>query len=215
MRYFYLHGFASGPSSSKAVYLAEQMQALGLTLECLDFNSGGFESLTISRQVEQTLAAIGDQPATVIGSSLGGLTAAWVAERSRLVERLILLAPAFQFAMIIRQSLGAEALAVWAEIGSRPFFHYVEGQELSLDYGFWRDAESLSEQQLQRPVPTLIIHGRADGVVPLEVSSTYAATRPWVELRSVDSDHSLGDQKAEIWALMQAFCELHVLNSSM
>ncbi len=208
MRYLYLHGFASGPTSSKGVYLTEQMQALGLTLECLDFNVGGFESLTISRQVEQTLAAVGDQPATVIGSSLGGLTAAWAAQRSRQVERLILLAPAFQFVQTMGQSLGAAALATWAQVESRPFFHYVQGCELNLNYDFWRDALSLDERQLQRPVPTLIIHGRGDAVVPLEVSSTYAASRPWVELRSVESDHSLGDQKGVIWELMQAFCHL-------
>lgn len=208
MRYLYLHGFASGPTSSKGVYLTEQMQALGLTLECLDFNIGGFESLTISRQVEQTLAAMGDQPATVIGSSLGGLTAAWAAERSRQVERLILLAPAFQFTHIMAQSLGTDALAAWEQTGSRPFFHYVEGRELNLDYSFWRDALSLDEQQLQRPLPTLIIHGRGDDVVPLDVSSTYAASRPWVELRSVTSDHSLSDQKQVIWELLQAFCDL-------
>ncbi len=207
MRYLYLHGFASGPTSSKGVYLAEQMQALGLSLECLDFNVGGFESLTISRQIEQTLAAMGDQPATVIGSSLGGLTAAWAAERSRQVTRLILLAPAFQFVKIMEQSLGTEALAAWQAAGSRPFFHYAQGSELNLEYGFWCDALSLDERQLQRPVPTLIVHGRGDTVVPLEVSSTYAASRPWVELRPVEGDHSLGNQKRDIWALLQAFCE--------
>ena len=42
-------------------------------------------------------------------------------------------------------------------------------------------------------LPTLIFHGTRDDTVDPAVSRRYAAERPEVTLRLVDSDHGLGD----------------------
>ncbi len=61
------------------------------------------------------------------------------------------------------------------------------------------DAAQYRDEALQRPVPTLILHGLQDAVVPIAASHTYAATRPWVQVQPLDSDHSLGNVLPEIW----------------
>lgn len=97
LQWFYLHGLAS-VKSRKAQLLGAFLQERGQTLHRIDFNDGGFSHLTVSRQIRQVSARIAQEERVVlIGSSLGGLTAAWVAQESLMVERLVLLAPAFGF----------------------------------------------------------------------------------------------------------------------
>ncbi|MEM8716237.1 MAG: YqiA/YcfP family alpha/beta fold hydrolase [Cyanobacteria bacterium P01_G01_bin.4] len=209
-QFVYLHGFASGPSSSKGVFLKQKLEELGIELQVPDFNEGGFTDLTVSRQIEQVCDRLSDAPAVLIGSSLGGLTAAWVAERMPQVARVVLLAPAFGFAKRWQKSLGEVAIAEWKEQGVRQFYHYGQRQELPLRYGFVEDAIGYREEDLRRRVPTAILHGRQDNVVPIEVSREYAGDRDWVMLHELDSDHALGDveSKATIWDITRSFCQL-------
>ena len=99
MDYIYLHGFASSPNSAKAQYFHSAFAELAIDLKIPDLNQGNFSQLTITRQIEQILAFFPPTPTpvTLIGSSLGGLTAALLAEKSLQVQRLVLLAPAFEF----------------------------------------------------------------------------------------------------------------------
>jgi pimeloyl-ACP methyl ester carboxylesterase len=92
---FYLHGFASSPTSTKAAYLSERLHRHGLTLECPDFNQPDFATLTLTRMLEQLDRKIAKTRATLIGSSLGGTLAILAASSfGARVERLVLLAPA-------------------------------------------------------------------------------------------------------------------------
>ncbi|MEM9509306.1 MAG: YqiA/YcfP family alpha/beta fold hydrolase, partial [Cyanobacteria bacterium P01_E01_bin.35] len=90
--YIYLHGFASSPQSSKAQYLRDRFAAQNLQLKVLDLNQEGFTSLTLTRQIKQTIAAFPDSniPVTLIGSSFGALTSAWVAQQQHQVNNLVL-----------------------------------------------------------------------------------------------------------------------------
>jgi pimeloyl-ACP methyl ester carboxylesterase len=54
-------------------------------------------------------------------------------------------------------------------------------------------------------VPTLIFHGTNDASVDASQSIRYAERRPHVDLRLVDSDHELLDQKETIWSAMRMF----------
>ena len=80
--FIYLHGFASSPESTKAVYLRDRFAELQINLTIPDLNQGDFSHLTISRQLEQVAAELPPPPTpvTLIGSSLGGLTAAHAAQ---------------------------------------------------------------------------------------------------------------------------------------
>jgi pimeloyl-ACP methyl ester carboxylesterase len=145
---------------------------------------------------------------TIVGSSLGGLTAAWITQNpsvTQRIERLVLLAPAFQFLAQWLPRLGTEALTQWATAGWLSLYHYGLGQEMPLAYQFITDAQQYDDAQLTAPVPTLILHGINDEVISVQASRDYAATRPWVSLVELISDHSLGDVQPLIWQNLQEF----------
>jgi predicted esterase YcpF (UPF0227 family) len=76
----YLHGFRSSPQSMKARVVGERMAALGLADQLLSPQLPASPKLAI----ELALAAVKDVPAgqlSIIGSSLGGYYATWLAER--------------------------------------------------------------------------------------------------------------------------------------
>lgn len=180
MTYFYLHGFASGPESAKAVYLRDRFNALSLNLNVPDLNQGDFFHLTLTRQIHQVQAAFPLPPeaVTLIGSSFGGLTAAWIGHQISQVQRLVLLAPAFEFLPRWLQMLGETQVQSWQTQTYLEFYHYSEQRQLPLSYQFVQDLAQYPDEQLQRPVSTLILHGIHDDVVPITVSRDFVAYRP-------------------------------------
>ena len=52
----------------------------------------------------------------------------------------------------------------------------------SIDFGFVEDVEAVDVGYPDVRVPTLILHGVKDDVVPIERSRTFAADKPWVRL---------------------------------
>lgn len=208
----YLHGFASGPSSTKAWYLERHLAEIGYQLHVPDLNLGDFSRATLSNQIDFLVNLIAnlrhdrpETPVVVIGSSLGGLLAVLLAARVPEVSELLLLAPAFGFGERILDHLGTDQVALWHKKGQRMFYHYGYRQEMQLPYEFLVDALKHDEKILTRPVPTLIIHGEHDEVVPLCLSHSYAKSRSHVQLQVVRSDHALTDQLQFIWEEMTRF----------
>ncbi|WP_299042188.1 YqiA/YcfP family alpha/beta fold hydrolase, partial [uncultured Thermosynechococcus sp.] len=162
MQYLYLHGFASSPRSGKAQYFRDRFEELGQSLLIPDLNQGDFFHLTLSRQIAQVAALLSPgEPVTIIGSSFGGLTAAWLAEKHPQVVQLFLLAPAFEFASHWLPRLGNQYHR-WQETGVLEVYHYTAERLLPLSYDFAKDLLAYDDRQLQRPVPTLIFHGLQD-----------------------------------------------------
>ena len=212
-QYLYLHGFASSPQSAKAQAMKTRLAALGIPLLIPDLNQGEFTQLTLSRQIQQVSALILSQsePTVLIGSSLGGLTAAWVAQQVSITERiekLVLLAPAFHFLKQWLPRLGPEALEAWRTEGTLSVYHYTEQRQLPLDYRFITDAQGYRDEDLRANIPTLILHGTDDETISIEASRAYAAPRPWVRLVELPSDHALTNVEPEIWQHTQVFLGL-------
>lgn len=208
--FIYLHGFASSPQSKKAKALGDRFTQRGIPLQTPDLNAGDFSRLTLSRQVAQVEALFPPEPepVVVIGSSFGGLTAAWLGDRHPQIQKLVLLAPAFGFLQHWLPRLGNAAVQEWRDSGYLSVHHYSKDRELPLHYDFVTDAAQYDDTTLQRPVPTMILHGRQDDVIPVDASRNYAAPRPWVSLMELDSDHALTDVEADIWEAIQTFCGL-------
>ena len=175
-----------------------------------DLNAGDFFRLTITRQLIQVASEISHDstPVTLIGSSLGGLTSAYLAQQQPQVQRLVLLAPAFGFLSHWLSKLGDEQLQRWQQDKYLKVYHYGERQSLPLSYDFVTDAVQYQEEVLQRPIPTLIIHGQHDEVIPIQASRDFARSRPWVEVVELDSDHALGNVTGEIWQAIRLFCRI-------
>ncbi|WP_219884515.1 YqiA/YcfP family alpha/beta fold hydrolase [Merismopedia glauca] len=208
MTFIYLHGFASHPQSAKAKYLRDRFTSIGLNLQIPDLNQDDFSHLTISRQVKQVANLLPSKTdsVTLIGSSLGGLTAAILAQDYLQIDRLILLAPAFNFLSHWLPKLGDEKLDRWQSEKYLPVYHSYEQKHLPLNYNFINDARQYEKLPFSRSLPTLIIHGINDETIPINSSREFANTRPWVELIELDSDHALGNSMGKIWKIIKPFC---------
>jgi len=199
MRVVYLHGFASSPQSSKAQFFRRKFAEAGVRMEIPRLDEGRFEHLTISGQLGVMDRAVGGQPAALMGSSLGGYLAALYASRHpEEIERLVLLAPAFQFPRRWRERYSDQDWERWQQEGSTPVFHYGEGRERRLGYQFVEDAAQYEEEPCFSQ-PALILHGTRDNVVPAAISTAYAAARPGVRLILLESGHELTDVLDRMW----------------
>jgi len=223
--FFYLHGFASSPASTKARFFERHLAAHGVELHRPDLNAPDFETLTITRMVRQAERAILGLPAApivLIGSSLGALVALAIASRwskrcttaeSGLVaqypiDRLILLAPALDFARSHEQRLGDEGLAQWRSAGTMPVYHYGEGRTRNVHYGLHEDALGYDAFASYLDFPILLFHGRRDDLVDPGTVEAFARSRPNVILRMFDDDHQLIASLDEIWKETSRFLGL-------
>jgi hypothetical protein len=205
MRVLYLHGFASGPTSSKGRFFREKFGALGVEVETPDLEAGDFAGLTLTRQLEAIDQCVQARRFEVlIGSSLGGYLAALYAARHPGRFRLVLLAPGFGFAQRWPERLGAKAVREWRKRGWLEVYHYGRKQSCRIGYQLLEDG---SKYEIHPDVrdPTLILHGVRDEVVPLAWSEEFAAGRPHVRLVRLESDHQLLDALDRMWEEVEAF----------
>ena len=184
MRFVYLHGFASGPQSRKALAFRAALGARGVDLEVPVLDEGDFAHLTITGQLGVIERALGGEPARLIGSSMGGYLAGLYAAGHPEVERLVLLAPAFRFAPRWKGLVRAgEDLEV---------YHYGDRAMRRVHYGLIEDAVRYPAMP-DFAQPCRIYHGVKDEVVPVEFSREFARGHGGAELREVDSGHELLD----------------------
>jgi pimeloyl-ACP methyl ester carboxylesterase len=203
-RIVYLHGFASSPQSGKARFFAGRFGELGVPFCAPELEEGNFEGLTISGQLRVVERAVAGEPAVLMGSSLGGYLAALYAARNRVVEKLVLLAPAFQFPTRWRARYTAEELERWRVLGTIPFFHYGFNRERGLGFQMVEDAARYEDEPAFEQ-PALVLHGRLDDVVPVELSKGFAQRHNSVTLRVVESGHALTDVLDQLWTETAAF----------
>ena len=173
-------------------------------MEIPQLDQGRFEELTISGQLDVIDRAVAGRPAVLMGSSLGGYLAALYASRHREIERLVLLAPAFQFPRRWRERYSNRDLDRWQREGSTPVFHYGHGRELRLGYQFVEDSARY-EDEPEFAQPALLLHGTRDDVVPAAISTAYAARRPGVRLVLLESGHELTDVLDRMWEEVAGF----------
>jgi hypothetical protein len=209
-RLLYLHGFASGPSSYKGLAVAARYAEIGVAVERLSLRVPSFEHLRLSAMIDTVRAAIGGERERVVlfGSSLGGLTACRVAERDPRVAALVLLAPALRFGERWRPRLGEEAWRAWEESGWLEVDDHAEKRRGRVDFGFMRDAMEVDAAGGGWPdvrVPTLILHGRGDAVVDVELSRAFSVDKRHVRLVEVDDGHELAASLARILAEADTF----------
>ncbi|MCY4598623.1 MAG: alpha/beta fold hydrolase [Acidobacteria bacterium] len=215
--FFYLHGLASSPRSGKARFLAEQFAARGLTLHCPDLNEPDFSTLTTTRMIGQVAAALRrlpPAPVALIGSSLGGFVALHLAEhvRSALpahpVDRLVLLAPAFDFGAPGMRERQTDWLARWRRDGWTEVQHHGYNEPRRLHFELIADAARYDSFAVRAETPMLVLHGRGDEVVDPDMVRRFADGRAHVRLVLLDDDHRLAASIARVWTETVAFLGL-------
>jgi pimeloyl-ACP methyl ester carboxylesterase len=210
VKYFYLHGFLSGPDSNKGKFLFRKFQELGEELIRPDLNGENFENLTISSQLEVVSREMESTPgkAVLIGSSLGAFIAVLAAQKHLNIEKLVLLAPALDFVSRYFQNLSQREISGWKKNGNITLYHYAYEKEMRLGYGMVEDAVKYKDIEFNRHIDTLLLHGIYDEIVPSNVSVEYLQKNPKAQLIYFHSDHSLMNQLENIWRYTTLFLEL-------
>lgn len=209
--FVYLHGFVSSPQSAKAQFFAEKLRARGIEPLIPDLNEGekGFFGLTLSRSVAQVRALLDrhgadERGAVLIGSSLGGYTAALVAHGDPRVRATLLMAPAFDLPGRWTAWLGEEQIAAWRKDRELEVDHHAWGRKEKLGFGLYIDA--LGHPPYPRTgCPTLVLHGVNDAEVGIGASQKYVEMTPEAQLVELPSDHGLLDVLDTIWQRSEEF----------
>jgi len=212
---FYLHGFASSPDSSKAVFLRDKFAGYGVPLVAPDLNAPDFGTLTMSRmvgQVEDAISRVASGAIVVVGSSFGGLVAWHVAARAernrRPLSKLVLLAPAFELGSRQGWNLSDDEVAAWQRTGWREVFHYAEDRPRRVHYALFEDTLAYRPDPLAVGTPGLVFQGSGDTVVDPGGVARFVAAHENLRLRLLDDDHQLKGSLEVIWAECEAFLGL-------
>ena len=212
---FYLHGFASSPTSTKVGYFTERLREHGIEVQCPDFNQPDFATLTLTRMLDQLGAALAavdratGGAVTLIGSSLGGTLAVLAAERfSSQLDRLVLLAPAVMFAKPGHHLLPPERIEEWRRRGALPFFHYADHAERALNFEFYDNSLRHDAFNAVFNQPALAFQGLHDASVDYRTVEAFAKTRMNLTLSLLDDDHQLMASLPRIWNDIQPFLGL-------
>ncbi len=207
--FIYLHGFLSGPDSTKARYFAEQLAVQGQTVLRPDLKGKHPAEMTLTSQLRivENLVTRAEGSVVILGSSLGAYLALIAAERHRKVRRLILMAPAFDFPRRFPQLFSPEQLQEWKNQGEQLFFFYSFGEERPLSYRFMEDLETYRSFSFRRQLPVQIFHGIRDEIVPYSLSIDYLHHHPMCDLVLLNTDHGMLDKMDIMWEYMKVFLQ--------
>jgi uncharacterized protein len=152
--FIYLHGFNSAPASFKARALAQRLAERG--------HGDAFAAPALSHwpqiaigQIEALIAACDPASITLIGSSLGGHYATWLAERHGL--RAVLVNPAIAPAALLAQAIG-------------PHTNLYTGERYVLTPAHIEQLRALDLAHITRPQRYLLVVATADEVLDARVA---------------------------------------------
>jgi alpha-beta hydrolase superfamily lysophospholipase len=209
----YLHGLGSGPRSQKGILVRDHFKALGCSVSLPSITVPNLERLSplaAIKVVQDEIAARADEPVVLVGSSFGAFVAIHAVagmspgERTHL-QRIALLAPVFDPWDPRSGLLTPERERLWRESGVAPVLDLESGRETPVHYGFVEELRALDARNLQLPVPTLIIHGIQDEVVPVSQSEDFASQRPEVVLELFEDTHQLLRDPGKMLNSMERF----------
>ncbi|MBT3514727.1 MAG: alpha/beta fold hydrolase [Nitrospina sp.] len=192
--FVYLHGFASGPSSQKASAFKKKFKEIGISIYIPDLEGGNFENMTLSSQLNiifNLLNQLNSKEVCLIGSSMGGYLASLVAELRDEVKAAYLIAPGFNFLDRWMNNVKLDFNDETSWKSKIPVFHYRYFETKYICSDIFKDAKNWGSTSFNREIPSRIIHGIYDEVVPIDVSKKFIASRPWCSLKELDSDHGL------------------------
>lgn len=209
MEVIYLHGFASSPGSTKAAYFAGRLACHGVVLSVPDLNQPAFETLTVTRMIEQTREAVdaaGREPVALMGSSLGAFVALHAADAR--VDRLVLLAPALDFGGNRLRQLGEHGVDEWRRKGRLSVFHHARNEPVDVGFALYEDAAGYDAFSVKLAQPILVFQGTRDEQVDPAMVEEWASRRSNVDLRLLDDGHQLTESVDLIWNETEKFLGL-------
>jgi len=172
----------------------DRFEKARLPLTIPDLQQGNFENLTLTNQVSLVQSIIDGKPGArfaLIGSSMGGYVAALAAETRKEIEALYLMAPGFNFLNRWIENMGWDKNSFSSTPDLIRIFHYSFNREVTLNTDLFRDAIQWDSLPLIRDIPIRVVHGIHDETINIQESRDFARSRPWCQLKELDSDHGL------------------------
>jgi uncharacterized protein len=184
----YLHGFRSSPASRKATMLRQAMASRGRSAEYLCPALPASPAHAV-KEVELLVQGIAPDGLALIGSSLGGYYATWLAER--LGCRAVLLNPAIR---------PQDDLA--NHLGEQPVFF----SDASIDFRreYLDELDAIDTPTITRPQRYLLLAATGDAVIDYRaMMRKYSGAR---QIIIEGSDHELSDFADHLEDVL-AFCD--------
>jgi len=187
------HGFASSKDSNSILALDKAFTNKGVSTLRIDLyahgeSEGKFENLSVSEAVDDIVRAVhflkskGYRHVGLLGSSFSGIAATITASKSHDLYALILKSPVSDYSELFIKEYGEGGLLKWKHEGTADRYGKM------LKYAFYEDAIKYNGYEAGKKimVPTLIIHGDKDEVVPVEQSKKLATIIPGSRLEVIE-----------------------------
>ena len=204
----FITGFLSKRWGNKSKALSQWCQEQGWGFCCYDVrgfgeSEGRFTDYTLSDWLADARAVLDllkhGPPVTIVGNSLGSWIAWFMAQEFDVVDRLVLIAPAFNMMGVRAKQIAPERRRVWESTGWMPWDDDPLHKDWPLSWKWVEESEVYWQRTFDRlrPVRTTILHGLQDTAISPEGSRQFAeelrqgAPAFPLELRLIPGDHRL------------------------
>jgi len=211
----FITGFLSKRWGNKSKALAEWCREKDWGFCCYDVrgfgeSEGTFTDYTLSDWIADARTVItmlqGGPPLTIVGNSLGGWIAWMMAQEFQEIERLLLIAPAFNMMGVRARSISESRRHAWLTTGWMPWDDEPAHKDWPLSWKWVEESDAYWKTSFDRlrPVKTTILHGLQDTVILPSGSSEFVeqllSRDPAfpIELHLIPGDHRLSsDEQVE------------------
>ena len=209
----FITGFLSKRWGNKSKALAQWCEEKGWGFCCYDVrgfgeSEGTFTDYTLSDWIADARIVVNhaakmDRRFTIVGNSLGGWIAWLMAQEFQEIERLILIAPAFNMMGVRARSISEERRHAWHTSGWMPWDDEPAHKDWPLSWKWVEESEAYWKTSFDRlrPVKTTILHGLQDTAILPSGSSEFVeqllSRDPAfpVELQLIPGDHRLSSHE--------------------
>ncbi len=180
------HGFMSNKDGQSSQALQKELNGRGISTLRFDFyghgeSDGAFEDVTVTEAADDALNAVaylknkGYKKTGLVGTSFGGVAAIIAASKSKDLFVLCLRCPVSDYWDKELQKRGEAGIREWKERGYEEYYD-LEGKAHKLNYSFIEDFSKNNGYGAAEKIkiPTIIVHGDADEVVPVAQSRNLA-----------------------------------------
>ena len=177
----FITGFLSKRWGNKSKALAQWCEEKGWGFCCYDVrgfgdSEGRFTDYTLSDWITDARAVIelikSGPPITIVGNSLGGWIAWMMAQECSAVEKLILIAPAFDGMGVRAREISADRRKRWHDTGWMPWDDDPVHKDWTLSWKWVEESEAywLRRFDQVRLVKTILLHGLQDRAIHPRIS---------------------------------------------
>lgn len=220
-----IHGFAGGTYDEEPLFFKLQRN---LEFDVYNFTLPG-HSTNLSADVKyidwikavdekiEYLNNVGYKKIYIIGHSMGGVLATHAAIHYKSVKKLVLVAPAFEFLSLEKENSFVKMLKNGPEIIKTYHVKEVFSRFLKVSFSQFKEFEKLINMSKDNPekitVPTLVIQGLSDQLVPYESSKKVFESmncNKWlIEIDEVTHDAFCGVKVDKICEEINKFLKSH------